>query len=54
MIATYAHYYQTTPQQPDIAGWFIQEYESEKYTATPRDRMNLLLGNAASVVVGGR
>ncbi|KAK7746692.1 hypothetical protein SLS53_001879 [Cytospora paraplurivora] len=43
----------TIPDEPDIAGWFITEFESGKTTSTPRDRRNLLVGSAASVIVGG-
>lgn len=45
---------QTTSESPDIANWFIRDFESGKSPDTDLSRQNLLLGNAVSVIVGGR
>lgn len=42
------------PDKSDIAGWFIEEFDSGHAADTLKDRTNLLVGNAASVIVGGR
>jgi len=39
---------------PDIAHWFIDEYEKGAETMDPEERRNLLSGNAISAIVGGR
>lgn len=43
----------TTPGKPDIAGWLIKDFETGNSASTPQDKRNLLVGNAASVIVGG-
>ncbi|KUI53153.1 Tryprostatin B 6-hydroxylase [Cytospora mali] len=43
----------TSPAKPDIAGWFIEDFESGNPAASLQDRKNLLIGNATSVVVAG-
>ena len=45
---------QTTPDKPDIAQWLIKEFESGRATVSQKEKDNRLLGNAASVIVGGR
>ncbi|KAI0969353.1 benzoate 4-monooxygenase cytochrome P450 [Xylaria arbuscula] len=43
----------TQVDQPDIAGWFIQEFNSGLHSENLTLRHNLLSGNALSVIVGG-
>lgn len=45
---------QANSESPDIADWMIQDFESGKSADTDMERENLLLGNAVSVIVGGR
>ncbi|KAK6078382.1 cytochrome p450 [Seiridium cupressi] len=44
---------QTSPELPDVAHWLIKEYESTEAETTKKERENLLVGNAATVIVGG-
>ncbi|KAK9422223.1 putative Tryprostatin B 6-hydroxylase [Seiridium unicorne] len=43
----------TSPELPDVAHWLIKEYESTEAETTKKERENLLVGNAATVIVGG-
>ncbi|KAK9777657.1 putative Tryprostatin B 6-hydroxylase [Seiridium cardinale] len=43
----------TSPELPDVAHWLIKEYESTEAETTKKGRENLLVGNAATVIVGG-
>lgn len=45
---------QTKVAEPDIAAWFIEEYDMTRFSRDKKTRQNLLSGNTATAIVAGR